>query len=213
MRYTKLDGWWRPAKARLANGKLARVPSETAVSEALVAEIQNRQEEICLKIGAVPEYLVGADGLQFSLEAPRRRKTGIGRRAKPTDIRVYRLGSEVLDLRIEAKCLVRSRDIKRAYLGESGLKRFSDAQEPYTNHEVGGMIAYTMCGDRGLWDKRLENALATSVPPIPTNRCRLHTESEDTLFCRVPGATKKGRMSEVAVFHCVLEFDCDPPAR
>ena len=212
-RYTQLDGWWRPARSRLANGDQARVPSETALSEAIVDEIQSRQEEICLKIGSVPDHLVGIDGLQFSLEAPRRRKKGIGSRAKPTDIRVYRLGSEILDLRIEAKCLVRARDIRRSYLTDAGLKRFSDPHEPYTDHEVGGMVTYTICDDRALWLSRLDNALATSVPPIPTFRCRLHTASEDTLFCRVPCPTNRGTRSEVVVFHLVLEFDCDPPAR
>ena len=212
-RYAVLVGWWRASKARLANGVRARVPSETALSEAIVTEVESLQKEMVLKIRSVPEDLVGADGLQFSLEAPRRRKKGIGSRAKPTDIRVYRLGSEVLDLRIEAKCLVRSGDIARSYLAESGLGRFTNPDEPYTDHEVGGMVAYTVCDDRSLWLRRLDEALSGSVPPIRTFRCRLHPSSEDTLFCRVSYSRNGGASTEVAVFHLVLEFDCDPPSR
>ena len=126
---------------------------------------------------------------------------------------MYKLGSEIIDLRIEAKCLVKDGDIARSYLSSKGLKRFSDPHEPYTDHEIGGMVAYTFCDDRWVWLTKIDSALSASVPPIPTFRHRIHTSPEETLFCRVPYSPRKGTRSKVAVFHLVLEFDSDPPAR
>ena len=194
-------------------GGHVRIPSETAVSEAIVEVIETLREAIILNLEPAYDDLVDVDGLQFSLEAPRRRKKGIGRHAKPTDIRVYRLGSEILDLRIEAKCLVRASDIARSYLSKDGIERFSDPHEPYTDHEVGGMVAYTICGDRSYWLTKIDSALSARVPPIPTFKHRIHTSPDETLFCMVPYSPHNGRKSEVLVFHLVLEFNSDPPVR
>ena len=213
LRYTTLRGWWRPAKARLEKEGHVRIPSETAVSEAIVEVIETLREGIILKREPAYDDLVDVDGLQFSLEAPRLRKRGIGRHAKPTDIRVYRLGSEILDLRIEAKCLVKASDIARSYLSEDGIERFSDPHEPYTDHEVGGMVAYTICGDRSYWLTKIDRGLSARVPPIPTFKRPIHTSPDETLFCRVPYSPHNGRKSEVLVFHLVLQFDSDPPVR
>ena len=212
-RYTALRGWWRPTKARLRNGEHARIPSETALSEAIIGEIESLIEEVVLKIAPAPDDLFDLDGLQFSLETPRRRKKGIGTRAKPTDIRVYRLGSEIIDLRIEAKILIKDGDLRKSYLSSRGLKRFSDPDEPYTEQEIGGMLAYTVTENRLAWLTKIDSALFTSVPSIPTFKRRIHTSSDETLFCRVPYSPKKGTRTDVLVFHLVLEFDSDPPAR
>ena len=87
--------------------------------------------------------MASVDNLGVAIEQPRKAKAGIGKRSKPTDIRFYRLGSAALDLRIEAKVVLREGDIKSAYLSEIGMKRFSDPKEPYTDYEIGGMMAYS----------------------------------------------------------------------
>ena len=212
-RYTALRGWWRPAKHRLKKGGRVRIPSETAVSEAIVEVIETLKENIILRLEPAYDDLVDVDGLQFSLEAPRRRKKGIGRHAKPTDIRVYRLGSEILDLRIEAKSIVTDGDIARSYLSEDGIERFSDRHEPYTDQEIGGMVAYTVCGDRSSWLDKIDRGLSAKVPPIPTFKERIHTSPDETLFCRVPYTPRKGSRNDVLVFHLVLRFDSEPPIR
>ena len=53
-RYTALRGWWRPTKARLTKGEYARIPSETALSEAIIGEIESLREEVVLKIAPDP---------------------------------------------------------------------------------------------------------------------------------------------------------------
>jgi hypothetical protein len=211
-KYAKLDGWWRVSKTRIA-GKLCKIPSEEALSEALFEEMERVKEEAILKIAHSNLGLENLDTLQLSLETPRRAKRGIGKRAKPTDIRVYRTGSEIMDLRIEAKIILTDQDLRSAYLSERGLKRFSDPSEPYTDHEIGGMLAYTVSGDRTTWQNKIDGALNTSTPPIATFKHRVRMMPTETLFSRVPFPAGLGARNEVLVFHLVLNFDSDPSSR
>jgi hypothetical protein len=208
----KLNGWWRATKPKL-NGKYCRVPAEEAISEALWREMEKIREEIVLKLLPADPAMASIDTLQVCIEQPRKSKTGIGKHSKPTDIRFYRLGSEILDLRIEAKVILRERDIKSAYLSKSGLKRFSDPKEPYTDHEIGGMLAYAVTDDKAIWLTRIENALRGSSPPVPTFKHHVHAAPDETLFSRVPYAVRTGVRNEVLVFHIVLEFASEPDAR
>jgi hypothetical protein len=157
-RLRQLDGWWRAKKCKV-KGKSVLIPSEEAISEALFEEMEKIKEEIILKLRPADPDMTSIDTLQVCTEPPRRRKAGIGRKAKPTDIRFYRIGSEILDLRIEAKVLLRIGDIKSAYLSKHGLKRFSDPKEPYTDHEIGGMLAYAVTDDKAIWLDRIDGAL------------------------------------------------------
>jgi hypothetical protein len=211
--FATLEGWYRPSKTLLARCGRVKIPEETALSEAIVDEIEHLREDILLKIVPAPADIFDLNALQFSLEAPRRRKKGLGRHAKPTDIRVYRLGSEIIDLRIEAKVLVKDGDLQKSYLSTQGLKRFSDPEEPYTEQEIGGMLAYTVTDDGASWLAKIESALRASTPPVPTFRQKIHRSLEKTLFCRVPYGSDPRTRIDVLVFHLVLEFDSDPPAR
>ena len=212
--YASLKGWWREKEISLAKGKKCKVPSEIALSEAIIEEIKHLKEDIVLKVEEAPVGLFDIADLEFSAEVPRRRKKGVGKYAKPTDICVYRLGSEIIDLRIEAKVLIKDGDLRKSYLSKQGLQRFSDPDEPYTEHEIGGMLAYTVSDDRSVWLTKIDKALRASVPPIPTFKTRIHKSAEDTLFCRVPySPSKRGARTDVLVFHLVLEFDSEPPAR
>ena len=151
--------------------------------------------------------------LEFSLEAPRQTKQGIGRHSKPTDIRVYRLGSEILDLRIEAKFMVKTNQIGPLYLSDKGLGRFCDANEPYTDHEVGGMLAYTICKDRLFWLRQIEETLTKRWPSMPTSTYPLESSLQEVLLCKVPNRISQDSGSGIVVFHLVLEFDSLPSAR
>jgi hypothetical protein len=207
-----LGGWWRTKKSKL-NGKSCLVPSEEAISEALWREMEKVRDEIVLKIFPADGAMASVDTLGVAIEQPRKAKAGIGKRSKPTDIRFYRFGSSALDLRIEAKVVLREGDIKRAYLSKTGLKRFSDPKEPYTDHEIGGMLAYSVTDDRGIWLDRIDDALRASNPPIPTFKHPIQAATEETLFSCVPYVFHTGPRNEVLVFHVVLEFVCEPDAR
>lgn len=212
--YHSLEGWWRDKAATLSKGRKALVPTEEAISEAIVEEIEKLREEIILKTHPMPEGFSHIGDLQFAVEVPRKKKKGIGKFSKPTDIRVYKIGSEILDLRIEAKVLINDKEINKVYLSNSGLKRFSDPMEPYTAQEIGGMLAYTVTDNRISWRDKIEASIGCSSPPIPSFKYRLHHTLDETLFCRVPykSENKQGR-TEVIVFHTILEFNSDPSGR
>lgn len=211
-RYTNLDGWWRKARHRI-NGKNGyQVPEETAVSEAIYHEMQNAKRELMLNAQNLDPEVANIDTLEFHTEAPRKQKKGIGRKAKPTDFCFYRSGLGDVELRIEAKVVVKDNDISKHYLGSQGLCRFSDPDEPYTDELVGGMVAYTVTDDRSTWVARIEAGLAVSSI---ANFEHTLPQGGDALLCsRVPYKhTKTPPQSEVLVFHVVLEFDCAPQAR
>ena len=109
--------------------------------------------------------------------------------------------------------MLRETDIKNAYLSANGLKRFSDPKEPYTDHEIGGMVAYAVTDNKATWLTRIDDALRASTPPVQTFKHRIQTSSDETLFSRVPYAISSSSRNEVLVFHVVLEFACEPDAR
>ena len=207
-----LEGWWRATKPQL-NGRSCLVPAEEAISEALWREMEKIQGRNRLETSSADPTMASIDTLQVCIEQPRKLKTGIGRSSKPTDIRFYRLGSEFLDVRIEAKVILREAEIKSAYLSKRGLKRFSDPKEPYTDNEIGGMLAYAVTDDKTIWLARIDDALRGSSPPVPTFKHRVQAASDETLFSRVPYAVRAGPRNEVLVFHVVLEFTSEPDAR
>lgn len=211
-RYTKLDGWWRKTLHRI-NGKNGyQVPEETAVSEAIIDEMEKAKRELMLNAKNLGPDFADIDLLEFAAEVPRRQKKGIGRKAKPTDFRFYRSGLGDVELRIEAKVVVQDKDIAKHYLLKEGLGRFSDPDEPYTDELVGGMIAYTVTDDRTAWEMRIGAGMTTAS--IPSFQYPLSQGDQQVLCCQVPYThAKTPSQSEVLVFHLVLELDCAPPAR
>lgn len=191
------------------------IPEEEAISEAIVAEIEKLQADKLMAGSSDGSSLLDTSTeLEFAVEQPRTAKKGIGKKAKPTDIRVYRRGSEILDLRIEAKVLLRDGDVGKTYLAANGMGRFSDPLEPYTEHEVGGMLAYTFSDDQSTWTTLIKTGLGSAKPPYANFEHQLGRSADTTLFCRVPFKLKNGSSrSEVLVFHIVLEFDATPAAR
>lgn len=212
--YSNLHGWWRKALHRI-NGKNGfKVPEETAVSQALVEQMESAKYDFILNAHNLGPDIADIDSLEFHAEAPRRQKTGIGRHAKPTDFRFYRSGLGGFDLRIEAKVLTKDAEIAKNYLAAEGLGRFSDPKEPYTDELVGGMIAYTVSDDRTTWLKKIDKEMSSSSPAIPSFHYAVPPSTQPTLFSQVPfNYTKTPAQTEVLVFHLVLEFDCAPPAR
>lgn len=213
-RYTALDGWWRNSSHRINGRGGYRVPEETALSEALRDEMENVKRDLMLRRTTLGPDVADIDSLEFHIEAPRRQKTGIGRKAKPTDFRFYRSGLGDVELRIEAKVVVKDKDIENHYLSQHGLGRFSDSNEPYTDELVGGMVAYTVTDDRDVWSEKINAGMAEANPVIPTFHHSLTKSGDSTLFCRIPYThAKSPPQDEVLVFHLVLEFDCQPDAR
>jgi len=208
----ELDGWWRTARTKL-RGKTCRVPSEEAITEALCVEMEKIRKELIVQGLRGNRRLAGLDSLAVAPDQPRNMKTGIGKKSKPTDIRFYRLNSEALDLRVEAKVLIREGDLKASYLSKKGLQRFSDVREPYTDNEIGGMVAYAVTDSQDEWTARIEHALQSSAPPYPTFKYQLDSLPTDTLFSRVPYTVRASIRNEVLVFHFVLEFVCEPDVR
>ena len=120
--------------------------------------------------------------------------------------------SEDVELRIEAKVVVKDRDIEKHYLSKEGLGRFSNPDEPYTDELVGGMVAYTVTDDRAAWETRIGAEM--TIASIPSFQYPLLQGGQQLLCCQVPYThAKTPPQSEVLVFHLVLELDCAPPAR
>lgn len=208
-------GWWR---ASPYSGN--RIPSETAVSEALVDEI-DRLRRIAAGQGVDRLEAMGFGGfgdLCFSVEQPRVVKTGIGDRSKPTDIRVYRTGATTIDLRIEAKTLLSNADIKAEYLSERGMMRFCDPAEPYTIEPYGGMLAYTVSQTPKEWGRNIRKALVDEFGNDKVLDDRFHEDQAEIVTCeldRPACADPDGGLSyipagPVRVFHMAIQLKTEP---
>lgn len=210
--YCELEGWWLEKKRPINGQGSYRIPSEVAISEALCTEMEAAKFDFMERFSSSDPDLRDIDTLEFHTEAPRRKKKGIGKKAKPTDFRFYRSGLGDLDLRIEAKVLTKTTDIPKDYLSDKGLGRFSDSIEPYTDDLVGGMIAYTVSEDQGTWRARIRSGFASASPGIPNFDHNISPMAAPLMFSRVPFAFPIAR-SDVLVFHLVMEFDSEPLAR
>lgn len=209
------SGWWR---AKPVGG--VKIPSETAVSEALVEEIE-RIVRVAVGQGLDRVSTLGFGGLEqlcFTVEQPRAVKVGIGDKSKPTDIRVYRAGGTLIDLRIEAKTILTPAEIKAEYMSARGLLRFCDPLEPYTIEPYGGMLAYTVSGTSSEWCDNIRTELESALGARNVARERFHVGQSETLTCELErpayldpdGVIGVVPAGPVCVFHMALELTTEP---
>lgn len=213
--YTTKAGWWRTAPKQ---GR--KIPSETAVTEALVDEIE-RLRRLAASQGASAVSDLGFgnfEHLAFAVEQPRRVKVGLGDKSKPTDIRVYLTGSPAIDLRIEAKTLVSNAEIQTEYLSDRGMMRFCDPHEPYTIEPFGGMVAYTVSATPTEWSDQIKAGLTSTLGAAKVGHRRFHSDQVETLVCElerpayvdpdgVVGVVSAGPLH---VFHLALQVRTEP---
>lgn len=91
-KYAALEGWWRKSSHRKHGAGGYWVPEDTALSEALRDEMENAKCGPMLRRTTLGPEVADIDSLEFHKDVPRRQKTGIGRKAKPTDFVLYRSG-------------------------------------------------------------------------------------------------------------------------
>lgn len=202
--YRGKRGYWRAAR-RIAG--VDRVPSETAMSEAIVRE---------LKAIAADQYVHGRKADEFDLrhfhvavEQFRRLDPAIGEHSNPTDISIELREGLAFDLRIEAKTVATQAAIRTGYL-DKGLKRFDDAGNPYTLERFGAMIAYVVTEDEATWEGRLGAGVAAFVGSDHIYATALSGRSFTTSIHRFVPIAKGPNEIEVRVVHFVFPVDADP---
>jgi len=195
--------------------KGARLPDETAISQALIEEM----EEIrAAQIIGSPGLLAGEPdltGMDFHYEVARLYDPAIGPRAQETDLQ-FAIHRERLDLRVEAKKLTKPGDIAADYLGAEGLGRFDDADAPYTLERFGGMMAYVTDKDSATWGGLIAAGIRGSLAPERVSDTLLSGEAfVTTTHVRdidIKLFELKGRFT-THVLHMVLEFEARPSRR
>jgi hypothetical protein len=208
--YEARSGWF--GRARKDQGG-SRIPQEEAISQALV-EVLTRMRSDQLVEGRFPES-IDLTRMEFHVETPRRIEEGIGSQALPTDIMIGVIQDEI-DLRIEAKNVIRVSEIAREYLGPRGLGRFDDSRSPYTMERFGGMLAYVMDEDAATWQARIHQAIHGAQPPLTilsttvAGESLVTTSHDREVDNPLHGIRQRCRTD---VIHLVLEFEADPSLR
>lgn len=102
--------------------------------------------------------------IKFQYEKPLPSKKLAGNSQKSMDMRysVNFLGGP--ELVIEAKPLYDEADIAPRYLGDEGIERFTRADEPYTQEEIGAMLGYVESSQHEAWKHRIRDALENHTP-------------------------------------------------
>jgi len=208
--YEARRGWF--GKVRTLRGG-CRIPKEESISHAPVEVLKIIRAEQLVEGRTVGG--VDLTKMDFQIEVPRRFEEGIGSRSLPTDIMIAVTHDEI-DLRIEAKNILKASDIVREYLGERGIQRFDDVRSPYTIEKFGAMLAYVMDEDAIRWKARIDLALQNAVPPLSllattiageTLTTTSHDREVDSPLHRIR------RRCRTDVIHLVLEFEAAPSLR
>jgi len=208
--YEARRGWF--GRVRKDQGG-SRIPKEEAISQALV-EVLKRMRSEQLVEGHFRDS-IDLTRMEFNVETPRRVEEGIGSQALPTDIMIGVIQDEI-DLRIEAKNVIRGSEIDREYLGPRGLGRFEDLRSPYTMERFGGMLAYVMDEDVVTWQARIHQAIRAAQPPLTilsttvAGESLITTSHDREVDNPLHGIRQRCRTD---VIHLVLEFEADPSLR
>lgn len=205
-RHRAKRGYWR-RPTRLGGIAGVRIPSETAMSEALVREF---------KTIAADQYVSGrrADEpdlrhFHIAVEQYRQLDPAIGDHSNPTDIAIELREGLVFDLRIEAKTVATEGQVRTGYIDE-GLTRFDDADNPYTVERFGAMIAYVVTDDEATWEGRVGTGVTAYVGSERIGATPLSGRSFVTSTHRfIPLANGPDEI-EVRVVHFVFPVEADP---
>jgi hypothetical protein len=203
-------GWFGKARRDLGG---ARIPKEEAVSHALVEVLKSIRSEQLVE-GRTNSH-IDLTKMDFQIEVPRRFEEGIGSRSLPTGIMIAVTHDEI-DLRIEAKNLVKDSDITSEYLGRNGLRRFDDVRSPYTIERFGGMVAYVMDEDAVRWRGRVDQAISGARPPLTVLTTIVAGEALTTTSHEREIDSPLHQIKErcrTDVIHLVLEFEANPSLR
>ena len=208
--YEARRGWFGRAR-RDQGGR--RIPKEESISHALVEVLERMRAEQMIE-GRL-ETEINLTRMDFQIEVPRRIEEGIGSQSLPTDIMIAVIHDD-LDLRIEAKNILKASEISGEYLGERGLRRFDDIRSPYTIERFGCMVAYVMDDDAARWQARINQAIRDSAPPLTVLTTtiaeeELMTTSHDREVDSPLHGIKKHCRTDV--LHFVLEFEAKPSLR
>lgn len=205
------EGWFGVERRSLGGCK---VPAETSISQALVEVLRGMRSRQIVEGDSVPDGL-DLSRIDFEVEAPRRHERGIGKKSQRTDIRIA-IVQDDLDLRIEAKNILTGADLRRHYLGRSGLGRFDDARSPYTSERFGAMLAYIMDDDGPGWEERRLEALTGATPALALRTMDIAGETmtitrHDRRIDSPEHGIAERRITDV--LHLMLTFEATPPLR
>ncbi|WP_395455693.1 hypothetical protein ACHMW5_11295 [Azospirillum melinis] len=199
-------GYWRKEQ-RLGGVARVRIPSETAMSEAIVQEFNAiaRIQGISGRAADEPDLR----HLHLAVEQPRQLDFAIGDHSNPTDIAIELREEQIFDLRIEAKTVATEGQIKTGYINK-GLKRFDDAEKPYTIERFGAMIAYVVTDDEATWEGRVSGGVTAYVGSTRIGTTHLSGRSFFTSTHRFVPTAKGPDEIEVRVVHFVFPVEADP---
>lgn len=199
-------GYWRKER-RLGGVARVRIPSETAMSEAIVREFVAiaRNQVISGRAADEPDLR----HLQIAVEQFRQLDPAIGDHSNPTDIAIELREELIFDLRIEAKTVATNAEIGAGYINK-GLKRFDDADNPYTIERFGAMFAYVVTDDETTWEGRVSEGVTAYVGFPRTGTTDLSGRPFFTSTHRFVPTAKGPDEIEVRVVHFVFPVEADP---
>jgi hypothetical protein len=200
--------WFGTERASLGG---SRIPRETSISAALV-EVLNMMRARQFVEGRPALPGLDLTHVECRVEIPRRHEAAIGDGSLNTDIMLC-IFHDDLDLRIEAKNILKPSDVSSHYLTGEGLRRFDDVRSPYSSEKYGGMVAYIMDEDHARWRKEIRRALKAAEPRFAVRETTILGETFTTtrhdrvLDCREHGLYER-RVTDV--IHLTLAFDAKP---
>lgn len=208
-RSLKAAGWSEFCLAAGAFGKPRKkgpfkgqcIPTE----EGLSGELTERMKDYLRSVDE--DHVLRKWHVSFEAEGRVKSKKKKGKFADRTDIRAIGYRVPAPEFVLEAKIIENEGQIETRLLGEAGLGCFLSS-DPYTQSEIGGLIAYTIQDSADVWLARIEKKYVPAIAPSAT---RLILQSValnppgvlDSLFAWVP---RKHLSSPIGIINLALTF-------
>lgn len=148
------------AKKKVKKGIVEAIPNEDAITSELHKYIQNARCDL------PNDHFLRLHEVSFQAEAPVKSNIKAGRHLRKVDFHIYSSsGLNSPEVSIEAKPLLKLKDIRNRYLGEEGIGCFLNL-EPYTTGPLGGMFAYTINNEKTSLYEEINTAISEFEPKI-----------------------------------------------
>ena len=188
---------------RNRNQKTEQVPLEYGITTELEPFLRQFRREV------PGDHFLAQHQVAFQAEYHVPSENRAGPHSKKADFYVYtQTGGNPTEIVIEAKPLVKERDISHRYLGKDGIGCFFMKDSPYTRGPLGGILAYTINNTERSFRLEIHAALNKYNPPVcQLANAEIQGEPEPLTFSR--HKRPELNLDPITILHFELIFPTD----
>ena len=207
----KTENWEKFKRKRGALSKPRRTKNKKIkkflIEDAITTELEPFLHHFRRKVPK--DHFLNNNQVAFQADPFVSSETRAGRHSKRADFRVYtQARRNPTEIVIEAKPLVKEKDINNRYLGKDGIGCFFMMDSPYTRGPLGGMLAYTINDCGRSWRAEVREAVNKYKPrPLHVASAAIVGEPNPITFSR--HKRKALKLKPITFLHFEMIFPPD----